>query len=187
VTDEQVALIKDLYINKRVPVSRIAKENNLPYTSVYTVLNKIGCLKKMPAESKPRDQIRFDFRAYVNELILRCCSALGCSEEEFREYIKTPEGELKFEKAMSVYTPEMYNEEFNPRRKIKRPQKNLNRFGSKPSAATVKIEALMLSENGATIEEMQNIRGAPHNHICTLRRKGVKIVCICGRYYIKND
>lgn len=187
VTEEQKTLIKDLYVNKRMSVSKTAKACNMPYTSTYAVLDKMNCLRKLKVKSKSKDQIKFSFKEYIEELIRRCCTATGMDEDGFRSYIKTEEGELRFEKAMEIYTPAMYMTEFIPECKIKRPQKNLNQFGSKPTAATQKIEDLMMSENGATLDEMTKIRGAPYNHINTLKKKGVKIVCICGRYFIRTE
>ena len=51
------------------------------------------------------------------------------------------------------------------------------------SQGTGKIEAALLSPEGATIEELNSFRGCALNHVNTLKTKGVNITRKDGRYF----
>lgn len=58
-------------------------------------------------------------------------------------------------------------------------------LGGLISSGAGKMELLMLRKEGATMEEMQECRGAAGSHIASLKKRGVTIINKDGKYFAK--
>ena len=180
--DEQKAIVRRLYIEEKLSPRKIAKLHNIPYTTIYHYLNKIGRIRKKFIP-KPKEEKRFDYAAYMEDLIIHCCEVTHMSEKEFKEYIKTPEGEYNLTRASEIFTPI----KFSPPcfAKLRRSKGIKNEFGSLVSAKTAQLNNLLFRKEGASMEELKAVRGAIPQHICWLKKKGYKIYFLKGRFYGK--
>ena len=59
--------------------------------------------------------------------------------------------------------------------KAKKAPKELTPLGGLTTSGAGKMELLLLSKEGATMEEMKDLRGAVASHLASLKKRGVKI------------